>query len=87
MTEYLNILNRLYGDKEYRLHIAKTGYEWAKEQTWDKAADAVEHTILEAVKKKKALPQPATPREFVWTEPKGDTAGPGGENAPEAGNG
>ncbi len=81
MAEYVNILNKLYGDKEYRLHIAKTGYEWAKEQTWDKAADAVEAVILKAVAKKKALPQPVAPREFVWTEPKSDTAGPGGENA------
>jgi glycosyltransferase involved in cell wall biosynthesis len=80
LDEYVNILNRLYSDEGYRLTTAKKGYEWAKTLTWDRTAAQVEETMLNAVRKKKALPQPAAPREFIWNEPKSDVLGPGGEN-------
>jgi hypothetical protein len=60
--------------------VAKTGYEWSKTLTWDRTAAQVEETMLNAVRKKKALPQPAAPHEFIWEEPKSDVVGPGGEN-------
>lgn len=79
---YVGILNRLYSDVGYRMSVAKAGYEWSKTLTWDRTAAQVEETMLNAVRKKKALPQPALPKEFVWVEPKSDTVGPGGENVP-----
>ncbi len=55
---YINILNTAYSNPGLRQRMAETGYAFAKEQTWDKAADAVEEVLRQAVLKKKALPPP-----------------------------
>ncbi len=57
MPAYINILNKLYSDKPWRENVAWTGYKWAIEQTWDKAADQLEAVVNEAVKKKRAVAQ------------------------------
>lgn len=57
-------LNLVYNDPNQRAVIAKKGMEWARQQTWDKATDAV-HGVLNTVLERKtsiiAMPAPTTP--------------------------
>ena len=54
MTAYVNALNRLYYDREWSAYIGRQGYEWARQQTWDNAAAAVEAELPKALENHKA---------------------------------
>jgi len=49
MQDFIEKLNWLYSNREEAALIARKGYEWAKQQSWDKTADAVEEKIMEVL--------------------------------------
>jgi hypothetical protein len=82
MDVWVSEMNRLYNEPIYRASVALAGQKWAWEQTWEKAADAVEATMIEAVRKKKMLPQPPAPPKPLDLAPpviQKDDKGPGGQ--------
>jgi glycosyltransferase involved in cell wall biosynthesis len=80
MDVWVSEMNRLYNEPIYRASIALAGQKWAWECTWDKAADAVEETMIAAVRKKKMLPQPPAPPKPLDLMPiQKDDKGPGGQ--------
>lgn len=44
---FAELLNQIYAHPLQAQGVADVGYEWAKQQTWDKAADAVEAVLLQ----------------------------------------
>ena len=59
MADLIASLNRLYRQPLERALIAQRGMTWAREQTWDKAADAVQGVIEAALAKRRSWQQPA----------------------------
>jgi len=80
MRDLVEQLETAYSNPELREHVARRGYEWAKEQTWDVATDQVEDVIQTALARERkvrpdAQPIPANPAPGL-----SDTFGPAHES-------
>jgi hypothetical protein len=49
MPDALRKMEAVYANRDELSRIATTGYEWAVQQTWDKAADAVEAELKRVI--------------------------------------
>ncbi len=53
-ADFVRQLNRIHDQPAEAAAVAERGYQWAVQQTWDKAADAVEHILVEVKGKRDA---------------------------------
>ena len=72
VEDALEKLNEVYYNRTRLNFLAKNGYEWAIQQTWDKATDQLEHALKRAIER----PSVVKPRnEFVVIPPLPKAAG------------
>lgn len=65
MPDLVAQLTRLHDNPDERRAIGNKGMAWARAQSWDAAADAVEAAIVDAVAQHQALPAPQVAPEAV----------------------
>jgi glycosyltransferase involved in cell wall biosynthesis len=82
MADFVSKLNLLYHNPAQAQALAEAGYQWARAQTWDVAADQVEAVIVRALKRARSerTPEPHEPTQPVTTR-LSDTYGPGETSA------
>lgn len=78
LTDFVSHLQRIHDHPDEARAIAQRGMEWARRQSWDAAADAVQNAIERALSKRAkrettppsvlSLQQPATPPDGVVTD-------------------
>jgi len=88
-TDYIRQLQWLHDNPAERAAMAERGMTWAREQTWDKAADATISVLEQANSRRKAwiagqppapeAPPPALAMPMVTPNPDGQQVVPGGE--------
>lgn len=60
LNSFVAHLETIYSHPLQAAGIADIGYEWARQQTWDKAADAVEETLIRIYAERQKRGQPIT---------------------------
>lgn len=61
MPHLVNTLQRLYDNPAERAAMAERGMAWARAQSWDAAADAVQGVVEQVLAKRAAVPPPQVP--------------------------